>query len=108
VLLPVFFFHTSQVFVEGKLLARLLVASVLSIIGFVVAGGLWMRFPSAFRMGVILAVVTLALASFWIIVSLSSASLDLASFLILILNVLMIFFFLQPAVARAMDSREKR
>jgi hypothetical protein len=108
VFLSVFPLHASQQIVEGKLLARFLVASVCSIVGLVVAGGLWMRLPSAFRLGLTLAVFTLALAIFWTVLSLANASFDVGSSLVLILNVMMIFFFLQPAVARAMVSREKR
>jgi hypothetical protein len=108
VLLPIFPFHVSQMLVAGTLQARFLVASVLSIFGFVVAGGLWMRLPSAFRIGFMLAAFTLALAIFWTIVSFSIASIDLGIFLVLILNSTIIFFFLHPPVARAMLSREKR
>ncbi len=108
VLLPIFPFHASQMLVGGTLLARFLVASVLAIVGFVVAGGLWMRLPSAFRMGFMLAAFTLAFAIFWTIVSFSIASFDLGGFLVLILNSTILFFFLHPPIARAMLSREKR
>jgi hypothetical protein len=108
VLFPILFLHVSQVFIEGKLVARFLITCVLSVIGFIVTCGLWMQRSSAFRMGVMLATLTLALALFWIIVSLFDASFDLAPLLIFILNALIISFFLQPAIAGAMSSREKR
>ena len=107
-LLPVFPWHEILLLASGKLLVRFLVATGLSIAGFVVACGLWMQLSSAFRMGFTLAVFTLAFAIFWMILSLSSASFDLGSSFVLILNVMIIFLFLQPPVARAMVSREKR
>jgi hypothetical protein len=69
---------------------------------------LWLRRAWTFRFGVTLAVCTLAFDLLWIALSFSFDLFELGPLLLLALNGIMLFLFLEPAVARAMGSKQDR
>lgn len=91
-----------------RLVALVMVISVLSLITLVSASGLWMRKPWAFRVGLITTVFTIAIDIFVILVSISQAALAVGALLALVLNGLVLSLFLHPDVIRTVIAWKQR
>jgi uncharacterized membrane protein (DUF2068 family) len=107
VLLPERLFKADQTAAMVRPIARVIFVSTLAVLGLVTACGLWKCRAWAFRLGLMLTVCSMALALFWLAISFPFDFFTLGSLLVLALNSVPLFFFLQPAVARAMVSKER-
>lgn len=107
VLLPERLFTISQTAFPIRSLAFVLVLSTLAALGLVAAGGLWVCRAWAFRLGLTLAICVMAFALLWLVVAFSFDFFALGLLLVLMLKSVLLFFFLQPAVARAMVSHTR-
>ncbi len=107
VLLPRLLFKADQVAALVRPIAPVIFVSILSVLGLITVGGLWDCRAWAFRLGLTLAVCSIALAISWLAISFSFAFFELGLLLVLALNSILLFFFLQPTVARAMVSKEQ-
>ena len=107
VLLPGRLFIVSQTVPLLRSLAFVVVLSTLAVLGLVAAGGLWACRAWAFRLGLTLTICSMAFALFWLTVLFSFDLFALGSLLVLAFNSTLLFFWLQPVVARAMVSKEQ-
>ncbi len=108
VLLPRLLFKADQVAALVRPIALMIFVSMLSALGLITAGGLWDCRAWAFRLGLTLAICSIALVISWLAISFSFDFFELGSLLVLALNSILLFFFLQPTVARAMVPKERR
>lgn len=90
-----------------KPLVIVIFVSSLALLGLVTACGLWFCRIWAFRCGMTLVVCALALDLLWIALTFSLDLFELGPFLLLVLNVIILFFLIDPAVARAIVSGQK-
>jgi hypothetical protein len=108
VLLPEWLFLVTRTRARSSPLAFLIVVSAFAVLGLVTAGGLWACRAWAFRLGLTLTICVMALALFWLIVTFSFDLSALGLLLVLLLKSILLLFFLQPMVARALVSHQRR
>ncbi|HEX4715685.1 MAG TPA: hypothetical protein VH164_12245 [Ktedonobacteraceae bacterium] len=78
------------------------------LLGLITAGGLWFCQVWAFRVCMMLAICTLALDLLWIALSFSFGLFELGPLLLLALYGIILFFLIDPTVARAIASKQKK
>jgi hypothetical protein len=105
VLFPASLFSSDHLAALCRPLAIVIFLSCLSLCGLVASGGLWFCQAWAFRTGIMLVVLAFALDLLWIVISLSWDVFEWGAFLLLVLNGITLWLFLEPAVARAMGKR---
>lgn len=107
VLLPDLLFRTDHLAALFKPLVIVIFISGLVLLGLVTASGLWFCRTWAFRLGITLLVCVLAFDLLWLVLSFSWDLFELGPFLLLALNGIMLFFLIDPTVARAVVSKQK-
>jgi hypothetical protein len=107
VLFPELLFRADHLAAMVRPLVIVIFISSLALLGLVTALGLWLRRVWAFRWGIVLTASTLALDLLWIVLSFSFDLFEVGLLLLLALNGIILFFFIDPAVARAMVSEQK-
>lgn len=85
-----------------------LVVFLCSFIGLVVTGGLWRRQSWAFRVGLSITVIAIAIDLFVILVASSQSALAVGAGLALVLNGLLLSFFLRSDVIRTVMAWKQR
>ena len=107
VLFPVLLFRADHLAAMVKPFVIVIFVSSLGLLGLVTAGGLWFCRAWAFRCGMTLVVCALALDLLWIALSFSFDLFEVGPLLLLALNGIILFFLIDPAVARAMVPEQK-
>jgi hypothetical protein len=87
--------------------ALVLVIALLSLLTLVIASGLWMRRPWAYRAGMIITVFAIAIDLFIFLVSIAQTTLDVSALLSFVLNSVVLSLFLQSEVIRTVIQWKK-
>ncbi len=105
-LFPPLLLKENGVLVDSRPVVSVAIISVFAIMNIVVAVGLWMREQWAFRLGLLFSVMTIAISLFGVFVFFSEHVLDGDPIIAVILNGILLSFFLRPDVAASLKRLE--
>lgn len=105
--LPPLLLKENELATVNRPVVSIVIISVLAVMNLVIAIGLWIREQWAFRLGLLFATVTIAISAVGIFILLSRSVLDSDTVVAIVLNGIMLSFFLHPGVAAALRSVER-